>query len=158
MGSKEKFGGEQSNVFRHKMHEILVKMTFNLNYLGRKVKFLGPHWLRTWVQVRCLNLPTKRFMCNVRPSMKICATVPGSRPGLPNPWPAKLGPQGLFERLISSWKGLLSIFWQIKRSKPKPSSVWFSRNQFGFAAKTFFLVFTYFWGQILEILTEISTD
>ena len=26
--------------------------------------------------VRCLNLPTKRFMCNVRPSMKIRATVP----------------------------------------------------------------------------------
>ena len=49
------------------------------------------------------------------------------------------GPQGLFARLISSWKGLLGIFWQIKRSKPKPSSVWFSRNQFGFAAKTFFL-------------------
>ena len=48
------------------------------------------------------------------------------------------GPQGLFARLISSWKGLLSIFWQTKRSKPKPSSVWFSRNQFGFAAKTFF--------------------
>ena len=22
------------------------------------------------------NLPTKRFMCKVRPSMKICATVP----------------------------------------------------------------------------------
>ena len=48
------------------------------------------------------------------------------------------GPQGLFARLISSLKGLLSIFWQIKRSKPKPSSVWFSRNQLGFAAKTFF--------------------
>ena len=48
------------------------------------------------------------------------------------------GPQGLFAWLISSWKGLLSIFWQIKRSKPKPSSVWFSRNQIWFAAKTFF--------------------
>ena len=48
------------------------------------------------------------------------------------------GPQGLFARLISSWKGLLSIFWQIKRSKSKPSSVWFSRNQIWFAAKTFF--------------------
>ena len=30
------------------------------------------------------------------------------------------GPQGFFARLISSLKGLLSIFWQIKRSKPKP--------------------------------------
>ena len=58
------------------------------------------------------------------------------------------GPQSLFARMISSWKGLLSIFWQIKRSKPKPSSVWFSRNQFGFAARPFFLVFTYFLGQI----------
>ena len=27
--------------------------------------------------VRYLNLPTKRFMCNVRPSMKILGTVPG---------------------------------------------------------------------------------
>ena len=54
------------------------------------------------------------------------------------------GPQGLFARLISSWKGLLSIFWQIKSSKPKPSSVWFSRNQYGFAAKTFF-----FWLRLL---------
>ena len=69
------------------------------------------------------------------------------------------GPQGLFARLISSWKGLLRIFWQTKRSKPKPSSVWFSRNQFGFAAKTFFfLVITSFLGQIPVILIEISTD
>ena len=51
------------------------------------------------------------------------------------------GLQGLFARLISSWIGLLSIFWEIKRCKPKPSSVWFSRNQFGFAAKTFFFFF-----------------
>ena len=29
------------------------------------------------------------------------------------------GPQGLFAQLISSWKGLLCIFWQTKRSKPK---------------------------------------
>ena len=43
----------------------------------------------------------------------------------------------LMERLIGT------ILWQIKRwSKPKPSFVWFSRNQFEFAAKTFFLVFT----------------
>ena len=41
-------------------------------------------------------------------------------------------------RLISSWKGLLSIFWQIIRSKPKHLFVWYSRNQFGFAVKTFF--------------------
>ena len=68
------------------------------------------------------------------------------------------GPQDLFARLISSWKGLQSIFWQIKRSKPKSSSVWFSWNQIWFAAKTFFLVFTYFWGQIPKILTEINTD
>ena len=68
------------------------------------------------------------------------------------------GPQGLFARLIFSWKGLLCIFWHIKRFKPKPSFVWFSRNQFGFAAKTFFFAFTYFWGQIPEILTEISID
>ena len=27
--------------------------------------------------VRCLNLPTKRFICNVQPSMKIGVTVPG---------------------------------------------------------------------------------
>ena len=27
------------------------------------------------VRVRCLNSPTKSFMCNVRPSMKICAIV-----------------------------------------------------------------------------------
>ena len=67
------------------------------------------------------------------------------------------GPQGLFALLISSWKGLLSIFWEAKRFKPKPSSGWFSRNQFGFAAKTFFLVFTYFLGKIPVILTEIST-
>ena len=66
------------------------------------------------------------------------------------------GPQGLFTRLISAWKGLLSIFWQIKRSKSKPSSVWFSRNQFGFAAKTFF--FNYCLGQIPVILTKISFD
>ena len=32
--------------------------------------------------VRYLNLPTKRFMCNVRPSMKIHATVPGVHNGL----------------------------------------------------------------------------
>ena len=58
----------------------------------------------------------------------------------------------LMERLI--------ILWQTKRrSKPKPS-VWFSRNQFGFAAKTFFCVFffifTYFWGQIPIILAKIA--
>ena len=69
------------------------------------------------------------------------------------------GPQSLFARSISSWKDLLSIFRQIKRSKPKPSSVWFSRKQFGFAAKSFiFLVFSCFLGQIPVILTEISTD
>ena len=51
------------------------------------------------------------------------------------------GPQGLFAWLISSCKGFLSIFWEIKRSKPKPSSVWFSQNQFGFVAKTFFFFF-----------------
>ena len=53
----------------------------------------------------------------------------------------------------------LTILWQINRqSKPQPSSVWFSRNQFGFAEKTFFLVFTYFWGQIPKILAKVSTD
>ena len=51
------------------------------------------------------------------------------------------GPRGLFARLIFSWKGLLSIFWQIKWCKPKPSCVWYSQNQFGFAAKTFFFGF-----------------
>ena len=60
------------------------------------------------------------------------------------------GPQGLFARLISSWKGLLSFFWQIKRSKPKPSSDWFSWNQFGICGKDlyFLLVLTCFLGQI----------
>ena len=123
------------------------------------------------------------------------------RLGLPNTWPAghiwpaKLfcvareavlrGPRGLFARLISSWKGLLSILWQIKRSKPKPSFVWYSQNQFGFAAKTFFFrlhllfgadscntdgnqlrfaaktfffVFTFFLRQIPVILAKVSTD
>ena len=51
------------------------------------------------------------------------------------------GLQGLFAWMISSWKGLLSIFWQINRSKPKPFSVCFSQNQHGFAAKTFFFFF-----------------
>ena len=37
-----------------------------------------------------------------------------------------------------AFSGKLSIFWQTKRFKIKPSSVWFSRNKFGFAAKTFF--------------------
>ena len=59
------------------------------------------------------------------------------------------GPQGLFAWLISSWKGLPFCL---------VSSVWFSRNQFGFAEKTFFLVFTYFWGQIPKILAKVSTD
>ena len=53
----------------------------------------------------------------------------------------------------------LTILWQIKkRSKPKPSSVWLYRNPFRFAVKTFFLVFSYFGGQIPEILAEVSTD
>ena len=56
------------------------------------------------------------------------------------------GPLDFFAWLISSWKGLLSIFWQIKRYKPKPSSVWFSQNQFGFAAKTFFFGFHLLFG------------
>ena len=58
-GEKKKFGGQknlggQSNGFRHKMHEILLKITFNWNYLGGKVKFEGhlpsllPLWLRPW--------------------------------------------------------------------------------------------------------------
>ena len=34
-------------------------------------------WYGYGMLVRCLNLPTKRFMCNVRPSMKIPANVPG---------------------------------------------------------------------------------
>ena len=53
-------------------------------------------------------------------------------------------PQGFFARLIFSSKSSLSIFWQIKRFKPKPSSVWVSRNQFGFAAKIFFFLFFFF--------------
>ena len=64
------------------------------------------------------------------------------------------GPQGLFAQLISSWKGLLSIFWQIKTSKIKPSSVWFSRNQFGFAAKTFFFIFYLLFGLHLLLGTD----
>ena len=107
--------------------------------------------------------------------------------GLPNQGCPTHNPHGLFAWLISSWKGLLSIFWQIKRSKPKPSSVWFSWNQLGFVVKTFFffwssatfwdrflyywpksapicskdlffLVFTYFCGQICETLAELSTN
>ena len=83
-----------------------------------------------------------------------------SRPGLR----ATFGPQGLFVQLISSWKGLLSIFWQIKRSKPKlfgrnQNHLLILQNQFGFAAKTFlFLSSLYFWGQISEILAKVSTD
>ena len=64
------------------------------------------------------------------------------------------GPQGLFAQLISSWKGLLSIFWQIKTSKIKPSFVWFSRNQFGFAAKTFFFNFYLLFGLHLLLGTD----
>ena len=47
MGEKKKFGGAkqilggQSNVFRHEMHGILLKITFNLNYLGAKQNFRG---------------------------------------------------------------------------------------------------------------------
>ena len=68
------------------------------------------------------------------------------------------GPQGLFARLISLWKGLLSSLWQIQRSIPKPS-VWFFRNQHGFAAKTFFFkVFAYFLGQIPVKLAKVSND
>ena len=52
----------------------------------------------------------------------------------------------------------LTILWQQKhQSKPKPSSVWFAQNPFGFETK-FFLDFTYFWGQIPIKLAEISTD
>ena len=55
----------------------------------------------------------------------------------------------LMERLIS--------LWQIKRQfKPKPSFVCLTRDRFGFSAKTFFLVFTCFWGQIPETLTEAA--
>ena len=68
------------------------------------------------------------------------------------------GQRGLFARLISSWKGLLSIFWQMKRSKPKPSFVWYSRNQFGFAAKTFFGGSSPSFWEIPVMLTEISTN
>ena len=64
------------------------------------------------------------------------------------------GPQGLFAQLIPSWKGLLSIFWQIKTSKIKPSSVWFSRNQFGFVAKTFFFIFYLLLGLHLFLGTD----
>ena len=34
-------------------------------------------WYGYGTMVRCLNLPTKRFMCNVQPSVKICETVIG---------------------------------------------------------------------------------
>ena len=95
------------------------------------------------------------------------------------------GPQSLFA--IDLLMERLTILWQTKRrSKPNPSSVWFSRNQFEFAAKTFFyfglhlllgtdsrktgrnqyrfaaktffLIFTNFRGQTPEILAEMSTD
>ena len=95
------------------------------------------------------------------------------------------GPQSLFA--IDFLMDRLTILWQTKRrSKPKPSSVWFSRNQFKFAAKTFFYfglhlllgtdsrktgrnqyrfaAKTFFFdlhqllGQIPEILAEMSTD
>ena len=57
----------------------------------------------------------------------------------------------------------LTFLWQIKRrSKPKPSSVWFSQNQFKFAAKIFFYFFSvftdFFLGQIPTKLAEISND
>ena len=41
IGGAKKFWGGQSNVFRHKMHEILLKITFKRNYLGGKAKFWG---------------------------------------------------------------------------------------------------------------------
>ena len=50
---------------------------------------------------------------------------------------------------------LVSTFWKIKRSKTKPSSVWFGSD---LQQKPFSLVFTFFFGKIPAILTEISTD
>ena len=89
--------------------------------------------------------------------------------GLPNPWPAgHIWPVKLFcvawpasfFSLVDFLMKKFTIWWQIKRrSKPKPSFVWFSRNRFKFAAKAFFcLIFTCFWGQISVILVEINTD
>ena len=64
---------------------------------------------------------------------------------------AKFGPRSCFVWIARSFCEVnflmerLTILWQIKkRSKPKPSSVWFSRNQFDFAAKTFFFLFFFF--------------
>ena len=116
-----------------------------------------------------------------------------ARAGLPSPR-ATFGPRSGF--VWPAWSFCevdflverLTISRQIKRrSKPKPSFVWFSQNQFGFAVKTFsffffghhycgdrfpyysgnlapicvedlFLLFTYFWGQVPEILVEVGTD
>ena len=50
------------------------------NERGSRVRYAFFEMVRWYgTLVRCLNLPTKRFMCYVRPSMKICATVPGMR-------------------------------------------------------------------------------
>ena len=76
-------------------------------------------------------------------------------------WPAKLfcmACKVFLRGTVDFLMERLTILWQIeRRSKPNPS-VLFIQNQFGFAAKTFFLVFTYFWGQILMKLSKISSD
>ena len=71
---------------------------------------------------------------------------PRSTAGLPNPWPAgHIWPQGFFACLISSWKGLLSIFWQIKRSKPKSSFVGFPEISSDLRRRPFFWSSSTFW-------------
>ena len=68
------------------------------------------------------------------------ALVKSGKAGLPDQWPAKLLCVAreviLHARFL---RGKAYRLWQIKRwSKPKPFSVWFSRNLFGSAAKPFF--------------------
>ena len=61
-----------------KKYGTLVRYAFFFYNGTDTVRWYGTPFLQWYgTLVRCLNLPTKRFMCNVRPSMKICATVPG---------------------------------------------------------------------------------